>query len=270
MVHKILILSLSIAIAIALPRATAQSLIGSPHFLEAKNKAAEEEKPLLVHFTASWSNPCSRMFSTTYRDEKLINFLKDNLIVTLVDIDDFDGYVLGQHYSINNLPTLVLFDQNGKILKRHRGSMNAEEMLEFIDYSNYDLNDGEDLSAEESAKPGLLERINDSPNENKETPDPIVESKKQSDEIAENKGEVKNREFYSIQLGAFSELSNAEQMLQHQPEQSHSNLHVIPDGQRFLLLGGKFETRQEAESYLDQLKSNGKEGFIKKITLTTG
>jgi len=244
--------------------AKAQHLIGSPHFLEAKNKAAAEDKNLLVHFTASWSNPCSKMFSTTYRDEEVLQILREDFIFTLVDIDDFDGYVLGQHYNINNLPTLVLFDSKGRVLKKNRGALNTEDMMAFMANDHWSVAEKEEVAStgeKDRSEPGLMERINDTP---------VAETEKESTQSAKKQSQTqeaapKPSEFYSIQLGAFSEMKNAEQMLQQKSTQAVSSLHLITEGQRYLLLDGEFPTREEAENHLEKLKSAGENGFIKKI-----
>jgi thioredoxin-related protein len=251
----------------------AQNLLASPHFLEARKKANEEDKRLLVHFTASWSNPCSKMFSTTYRDEEIRDLLINKFVFTLIDIDDFDGYVLGQHYHINNLPTLVLFDQNGRILKRHQGKLSAEELKEFLDS---EVKAGEESLAKPSdaTKPGMLERINNTP-------------VKSSDELAKNEAVNENRvqqdnsttenlseSYYAIQLGAFTDKNNAEKMLHSYSAYAIGDLHLqselLNDRERYILLGGKFKSREQAEQKLAELRNNGKDGFIKTFNNSNG
>lgn len=233
-------------------QAISQNLIGSPHFLEARKKALEEEKVLLVHFTASWSNPCSKMFSTTYRNPEIRETLQEKIVFTLVDIDDFDGYVLGQHYGINNLPTLVLFDHKGRILKKYQGLLNEQDLMEFLNIEGVEP-DVVLSSATDNSSPGLMERINDAPGETK---DNTIQS------------------YYAIQLGAFTDKSNAEHMMHSFSAYSIHDLHLqselLNNNRRYLLLGGKFASREQAEVKLKELRNQGKDGFIKHLKNNDG
>ncbi len=250
-----------------------QSLLSSPHFLEARKKAENEQKRLLVHFTASWSNPCSKMFSTTYRDEEVRKILQNDFVFTLIDIDDFDGYVLSQHYNVNNLPTLVLFDQNGRVIKRHQGKLTAEELKEFIEAEG-DTEEQPLAKNQTKDQPGMMERINNTPgNEDTDT----VEARKKTEETATTKTQLeeqKEKEYYAIQLGAFTDKANAEKMLESYSSQSIQDLHLqselLNERERFLLLGGKYSSREQAEQKLVELRNNGKDGFIKSIKSSNG
>ncbi|TVR80367.1 MAG: hypothetical protein EA409_08020 [Saprospirales bacterium] len=265
MINKILIIQIIAALTFTSIAVSAQSILSTPHFLKAKQEAAEREVNMLVHFTASWSNPCSKMFGKTYRNEHIRQILMEELVFTLVDIDDFDGYVLAQHYNIQNLPTLVLFTPDGRVLRSQRGFMNEEELAEFL---NMEIDwEGEILaSSKENESPGLMERINDSPEnsqqESKTSPETEIE-------ISSSTPSISAKDFYSIQLGAFSQKSNAEQMINNFDKAIADKLLVLSEenasGKRYLLLGGKFQSRIEAERFLTTLRNQGKDGFIKKI-----
>ncbi|TVQ51345.1 MAG: DUF255 domain-containing protein [Saprospirales bacterium] len=251
--------------------AMSQSLLTTPHFLEARKKAENEQKRLLVHFTASWSNPCSKMFSTTYRNDEVRKILQNEFIFTLIDIDDFDGYVLSQHYNINNLPTLVLFDQNGRVIKRHQGKLTAEELKKFIEAEG-DAEESAVAINETKDQPGMMERINNTPGI--ESTEVVKNQHKIDTNTAAKKQVEEKEEYYAIQLGAFTDKANAEKMLENYSSQSIQDLHLqselLNERERFLLLGGKFSSREQAEQKLVELRTNGKDGFIKSIKSTNG
>lgn len=263
MINKILLIPIIATLALTGISVSAQSILSTPHFLKAKQEAAERDVNMLVHFTASWSNPCSKMFGTTYRNELIRQILMEEIVFTLIDIDDFDGYVLAQHYNIQNLPTLVLFTPDGRVLRNHRGFMNEEELAKFL---NLEIDwDGEVLAANESNNdPGLMERINGSPGNSKQNQNTDKEL-----DSGQDQADISAKDFYSIQLGAFSQKVNAEQMINNFDRQIADKLLVMPEahvnGKRYLLLGGKFQSRNEAEQFLAKLRSQGTDGFIKKI-----
>ena len=254
--------------------AFSQHLLASPHFLEARKKAADEQKRLLVHFTASWSNPCSKMFSTSYRAEEVNSLLRSEFVFTLIDIDDFDGHVLGQHYNINNLPTLVLFDHSGRVLKKHQGKLSASELLEFLKAEQNHDADIMVKAEEENKQPGMMERINNTPSPDIKEESVVKQAAPSLPPSKELKQEKNIEQYYAIQLGAFSDKGNAEKMLDNFTAYSIPDLHLqserLNDNARYLLLGGKYGSRDQAEQKLGELRNQGKDGFIKLFNLTDG
>ncbi|TVR88204.1 MAG: hypothetical protein EA411_05740 [Saprospirales bacterium] len=253
----------------------AHPILGTPHFLKAKKAAAEKDVNLLVHFTASWSNPCSKMFGTTYREQEVRKLLKEEMVFALVDIDDFDGYVLASHYNIENLPTLVLFSPDGRILRFQRGFLDKEELLAFLD-SDQKFEEGEVLAEKRAEDPGMMERINGGPSGGEDSASSTdgseqltVEKPAESPAEKPQANSAPLREFYSIQIGAFSERANAEKLIEQADQGIRSELLVYPEslptGDRYLLLGGQFDNRQQALDFLSRLKERGMDGFVKKI-----
>lgn len=244
-----------------------QDITGSPHFLKAKGEAAEKEIPMLVHFTASWSKPCSKMFGTTYRNQEILEFLSNDFVFTIVDIDDFDGYVLSKHYNIENLPTLVLFDQEGRVLRFHRGYADADQFTDFLFNESETDKSGDQEIAESSSptsSPQILERINDVPEKSR-----LDSNSKENMLSSSTSGNEDSKdiltEFYSIQLGAFSTKDNAESMRSEMEKSIDRKLMLFNEEPRYLILGGQFQSREEAEDFLSHLKKKGHNGFIKKI-----
>jgi thioredoxin 2 len=75
--------------------------------------------PVLVDFWAAWCGPCRVMAPEL---EKLARSQKGSLIVVKVDTERFPE--LSQRYSIEALPTLVLF-RDGQVQKRLAGARPA-------------------------------------------------------------------------------------------------------------------------------------------------
>ena len=78
-------------------------------------------KRILVDFYAEWCGPC-KMMTIVLSQLKDIDILK-------VDTDKFPE--IAQKYGIMSVPTLFLME-DGKILKKHIGFMNNEEIKEFV------------------------------------------------------------------------------------------------------------------------------------------
>lgn len=106
-------------------------------FSSAKQKAAREGKVLLVDFTATWCMPCRWMDETTFSDQQVLSYLRENYVSIKVDIDDFDGFALKQQYNVSTLPTLLFFASDGRQVDRIEEGVGASEMLERLRQNNH-------------------------------------------------------------------------------------------------------------------------------------
>ena len=86
-------LSLQLALSglLALSCATAAfaeaAIFSQYSYDQAKQKAERDHKLLLIDFTASWCPPCKRMESSTWPDEALQAWVKENAIAIQIDVD---------------------------------------------------------------------------------------------------------------------------------------------------------------------------------------
>ncbi len=103
---------------------------GNP--FSAKTTAKAEGKLYFYDFVASWCTPCRWMDESTYTNEELAAFVNSNYVPVKVDIDDFDGFSLKEQYNIKVLPTIIIFNQAGKVLYRIEESLSASKMLEIM------------------------------------------------------------------------------------------------------------------------------------------
>ena len=75
-------------------------------------KAAEKDgKWFLAKATAVWCGPCKQMNKTTFRDEKVVKWLKEHAIIVEFDVDK--DKKLAKDLKIAAMPTLIAF-KNGK------------------------------------------------------------------------------------------------------------------------------------------------------------
>lgn len=109
-------------------------------YLYAKSKAQEEGKLLFIKFGAKWCLPCRQMDRTTFKDERVKNYMAENYIDVAVDVQDFDGYNLQSYFNVKMLPTLLIFSSNGKFVAQYAKFMNANSMLEVLEEHNKSKN----------------------------------------------------------------------------------------------------------------------------------
>lgn len=109
----------------------------STHFLHGKladiqTLASQENKLLLVHFSASWCMPCQWMEKNTFTDSDVANFLQDNYLSLKIDIDDPVGFREKEALQVTLLPSLFIFNASGTLLGRYEESMAADRLLALL------------------------------------------------------------------------------------------------------------------------------------------
>jgi thioredoxin-related protein len=101
-------------------------------YREALNKARSEDKPVMLHFTASWCSWCKKMKRETYTDRRVIRYLGENYAVSLVDTEKLP--TLSRKYRVGSLPTLWFLDADGKPLTSVPGYVGADKLLRILEY----------------------------------------------------------------------------------------------------------------------------------------
>ena len=87
----------------------------------ALTKAQMEDRPILVDAWAEWCLACKKMDETTFRDRKIIDFLRSNGFITLkLDLTESNAQndVLQKKYNIKGLPTLIIIPRGGDLTEK--------------------------------------------------------------------------------------------------------------------------------------------------------
>lgn len=107
----------------------------SGNFESARAKAQLEGKMLLIDFYATWCSPCKWMDETTFQDEGVGSLINEKFIPLKIDIDDFDGYALKQHFDVSVLPTLLIFNEDGMVIERAEETLSPSKMTALLNRS---------------------------------------------------------------------------------------------------------------------------------------
>ena len=91
-----------------------------------EEQVIKSTKPVLVDFYAVWCGPCQMLAPVI---EELENS-RDDFLAVKIDVDQEPA--LAQRFSINAVPTLLLF-RNGENVKRVSGFLSKEALEQFID-----------------------------------------------------------------------------------------------------------------------------------------
>jgi thiol:disulfide interchange protein DsbD len=93
-------------------------------------------KPIMLDFYASWCASCKELENTTFKDQKVIDALKD-FVVLKVDVTNNtyeDGELL-KKFNLFGPPAIIFWDRNGNEITQARlvGYKNSDEFLEHLD-----------------------------------------------------------------------------------------------------------------------------------------
>ncbi len=100
-------------------------------FQAALREAQQTGKPVLLDFQASWCPPCQVMKHDVWPDPKVREAVNARYIPMAVDVDAAANREVVGRYDISSIPSIVVIDGQGHVLKR--GSfMSRSALLTFL------------------------------------------------------------------------------------------------------------------------------------------
>jgi len=244
-----------------------------------KTKAISEKKLYFVDFDASYCATCRNMDESTYMDKNLADFMAKNVVALRVDVQDFDGVMWSQQYEVDALPTMLIFDQEGKLVKRLVGYKSAEQLM------------GEFKTAQLSsqAKPVVTPQPI-APDEPMKRPEQIQRTKtnsfknggfKSADmaetpqasglglyEVKVNKQASKG---FGVQIAVFSSykkvLDQADKFNRKYSKKTLIHIDTHNGSTVYKLLLGVFESRSDASFFRNDLRKDNTDGLIKDLSI---
>lgn len=105
---------------------------------EAAERAQREKRPLMVDFTATWCGACKELAKHTFADQRVMERTGSFVAVKFDATDDEDPQVeqVKKKYNVVGLPTVVVYDSNGKEYTRFTEFVPADKFLKAIEGIN--------------------------------------------------------------------------------------------------------------------------------------
>ncbi len=93
-------------------------------------EARGSNKRVLVDFSADWCPPCVAMKHDVWPDPQVARAVDAEYVPLLVDADR--DTALAARYQVSSIPTVLLLDADGRVVKRNDGFLPRSGMLRFL------------------------------------------------------------------------------------------------------------------------------------------
>ena len=92
-------------------------------------QAGEEDKPVLLYFSASWCMPCEWMEKNTFADANNSRIINRHFVALKFDVDDPLCKGVLQKFDVPSLPTVIFLNRDGEMLLKKTSSVGVEAMF---------------------------------------------------------------------------------------------------------------------------------------------
>ncbi len=128
MVFQVGVVALTLTIAAyAIGAGTTQTPAWHTDFAAAQAEAKKQNKPMLVHFYATWCGPCQQMEQEVLKSTELSRSVGGQAILVKVDTDDNADLV--EKYQIESLPSDLFLTSSGQVISRYVGYQDKAKYL---------------------------------------------------------------------------------------------------------------------------------------------
>ncbi len=256
--YSIILLFLASAFAVHAGQGPDQDMIAfETNAQNAFDRAKAEGKHVFIVFKAEWCTPCRWMEATTFQDDAVIREIETNYIPVSADIDQADGFVLFYDHGVQVLPTMLILDEDGKVLTRIEESLGREKLLRHLTAAAVGLTPVQPAKRDPASVAAVLtapvrEEL------------PATPPKKNLGEMTPPPSTG-----YSVQVGVYTlypnvltktlEINGIASQAIHL-EESDINAVTV-----YKLLSGHFQTRAEAEAWRARLAEARIPGYIRDL-----
>jgi thiol:disulfide interchange protein len=93
-------------------------------------EARSANKRVIVDFSADWCPPCQTMKHDVWPHPQVTSAISAGYIPVLVDADR--DTLLADRYQVASIPTILLLDTDGRVVRRNNGFLPRSGMLRFL------------------------------------------------------------------------------------------------------------------------------------------
>jgi thioredoxin 1 len=99
---------------------------------DARQQAAESQKPMMLFFTAEWCVPCRIMKREVFADPEVMKVLNAQFVPVMIYQGDPGGDEAFQKYNIRGTPITIFTDAQENVLDYAVGGIGKSEFLDLV------------------------------------------------------------------------------------------------------------------------------------------
>jgi thiol:disulfide interchange protein DsbD len=92
--------------------------------------AQKSNKLVFVDFYADWCGYCKQVDDDTFVNQNVKQKFAQSYVLVKINVDQNPD--LASKYQVYSLPTLIIMDSNGNVIKRQEGFVSAGELLNIL------------------------------------------------------------------------------------------------------------------------------------------
>lgn len=96
----------------------------------AQRRAKAEQKLLFIDLYASWCPACHTLNRKVFSKRAVGDWMNERFVALRFDVDREPGRTLARDYEVRSIPTMLIFDERGRLLARTSGGRSADAFLE--------------------------------------------------------------------------------------------------------------------------------------------
>jgi len=104
-----------------------EGILWQTNFEQAMQQARQENKPVLVHFSADFCGPCKLIEKEVFPDSEIIQNINQNFIP--VKIDTEKDQATTKKFGVTGIPADIFVSPNGEVISQRVGKVNAQQYL---------------------------------------------------------------------------------------------------------------------------------------------
>lgn len=116
-------------------------------FNQALEVAKQQNRPMLVHFHASFCGPCRRMEGESLNSPEVLGMVRNTFIGVKIDVEQYPD--VAERYRVTSLPTDMVLGPNGGIHKQNSGYVPKHEYMAMV--SPWEVRYGNAIRARQQA-----------------------------------------------------------------------------------------------------------------------
>jgi len=99
---------------------------------DAKTESINKGTQNLLIFSAKWCSNCKKLKDITFRDEKVVKYLKARFVVMEIDVDTSTERGLAKQFGVNAYPTMVVVNNKGIPILTSEGYHDPTDLIKTL------------------------------------------------------------------------------------------------------------------------------------------